>query len=99
MITSFGLGEERASLCVLVHLFVYFARVDFCPSSKVGGGGLLRHVIVALSGLFYYFFREMYKLKMDQSNLPSVKSCSFSQLWSLFRSEVICLKASYIFSS
>ena len=30
VITS--LGEERAGLCVfLVHLFVYFARVNFCP--------------------------------------------------------------------
>ena len=39
---------------LLVHLFVYLARVDFCPSSlPLGVGRLLRLVIVALPGLFY----------------------------------------------
>ena len=50
MITS--LGEERAGLC-LVHVFAYFARVDFCPSSlPIGVGARLRFVSVALRGLF-----------------------------------------------
>ena len=39
MITS--LGEERELVCVLlVHLFVYFARVNFCPFSLPLGVGL-----------------------------------------------------------
>ena len=57
MITS--LGEEGAGLCVslafvCLHLFVYFARVRFCPFSlPLGVGGWLRFVIVALPALFY----------------------------------------------
>ena len=48
VITS--LGEKSAGLYVLLmHLFVYFARVDFCPSSlPLGVGVWLRLVIVAL---------------------------------------------------
>ena len=43
-------GEDR----VLVHLFVYFARVNFCPFSlPVGARGWLWLMIVALLGLFY----------------------------------------------
>ena len=49
--------EERAGLCasvLLVHLFVYFACIDFSPFSlTLGVMGWLRLVIVALPGLFY----------------------------------------------
>ena len=39
---------------LLVHLFVCFVRVGFCPFSlPIGVGGWLRFVIVALPGLFY----------------------------------------------
>ena len=39
---------------LLVHLFVCFASVTFCPSSlPVGVGGWLRFVIAALPGLLY----------------------------------------------
>ena len=50
-----SLGEEREVVYVLlVHLFVYFARVNFCPFSlPLGVRGCLRLVIVALPGLFY----------------------------------------------
>ena len=42
-----------------VHLFVYFARVNSCPFSlPLAVGGRLRLVIVALPGLFYYFFSK-----------------------------------------
>ena len=41
---------------LLVHLFVCFAHVSFCPLSlPIGVGGWLRFVIVALSGLFITF--------------------------------------------
>ena len=56
MITS--LGEEGAGLCAS-RAFVYFARVSFCPFSlPLSVGGWLRFVIVALPGLFYYFFHK-----------------------------------------
>ena len=53
MVTS--LGEEREVVYVLlVHLFVYFARVNFYPFSlPLGVRGWLRLVVVALPGLFY----------------------------------------------
>ena len=39
---------------LLVHLFVCFAQVSFCPSSlPLGVGGWLWFEIVALPGLFY----------------------------------------------
>ena len=41
---------------LLVHLFVDFARVTFCPFSlPLGDRGWLRLVIVELPGLFYKF--------------------------------------------
>ena len=40
-----------------MHLFVCFVRVSFCHFSLLlGVGGWLQFVIVALPGLFYYFF-------------------------------------------
>ena len=49
-------GRESWSM-YLVHLFVYFACVDVCPFSfPLGVRGWLWLVIVALPGLFYYFF-------------------------------------------
>ena len=52
-----SLGEEGAGLCAFVHLFVCFVRISFCQFSlPLGVGGWLRFVIVALPGLFYYFF-------------------------------------------
>ena len=41
---------------LLVHLFVYFARVNFCRFSGVRGW--LRLLIVALPGHFYLLFFE-----------------------------------------
>ena len=51
VITS--LGKERASYVLRVHLFVYFALVDVCPSRPIGVGSWPRFVIVLLPGLFY----------------------------------------------
>ena len=52
VITS--LGKRELAYIVLVHLFVYFARVNFCPFSlPLGVEVWLRFVIVALPGLFY----------------------------------------------
>ena len=40
---------------LLVHLFIYFARVNFCRFSlHLGVRGWLRLAIVELPGLFYY---------------------------------------------
>ena len=44
-----------------VHLFVYFARVNFCPFSlPLGVRGWLRLVAVALPALFYHTFKHRY---------------------------------------
>ena len=48
------LGMRELVHVLLVHLLVYFARVDFCPVSlPLGVSGWLRLGIVALPGLFY----------------------------------------------
>ena len=58
-ITSLGLGKRKLVYVLLVLLFVYIARIDFCRSSlSLGDGDWLRLVIVALPGLFYYFFER-----------------------------------------
>ena len=50
-------GEERAGLCASRAFVCLFCTRYFCPSFlPLGVGGWLRIVIVALSGLFYYFF-------------------------------------------
>ena len=51
-----SLGEWDAGLRASRE--VSFVRVGFCPSSSLplGVEGLLRFVIVAIPGLFYYFF-------------------------------------------
>ena len=47
-------GKRNLVYVSLVHLFVCFVRVSFCPFSlPLGVGGWLRSVIVALPGLFY----------------------------------------------
>ena len=50
---------------LLVHLFVCFVHVCFCHFSlPLGVGGWLRFVIVAIPGLFYYFFESfIYMMK------------------------------------
>ena len=53
VITSLGQEKRKLVYLLLVHLFVYFTRVDFCPSLPLDVGGLLRLVIVVLHGLFY----------------------------------------------
>ena len=46
---------------LLVHLFVYFGRVDLFPFSlPLGVRGWLRLVVVALPGLFYYILCVRY---------------------------------------
>ena len=54
--------ESWLGVCVLlVHLFVYFGRVDFFPFSlPLGVRGWLRLVVVALPGLFYYILCVRY---------------------------------------
>ena len=48
------LGKRELVLVLLVHLFVCFARVCFCPFSLLlGVEGWLRFVIVAYPGPFY----------------------------------------------
>ena len=48
------LGKRELVYVLLVHLFVYFARVSFCHFSvPLGVGGSLRFVVVALPGRFY----------------------------------------------
>ena len=56
VITS--LGEERVLVYIFpVHVFVYFARVNFyLLSLPLGVRGWLRLVIVALLGLFFELF-------------------------------------------
>ena len=49
---------------LLVQLFVCFVCVSFYHFSfPLGVGGWLRFVIVALPGLFYYFFLNIRKTK------------------------------------
>ena len=50
VITS--LGEEGAVYVFLVHLFVYFARVNFCPFFF-----LLVSGVIVTTVLFYYLFK------------------------------------------
>ena len=48
------LGKRAALYVLLVHLFVYFARVSFCPFSlPLGVRDWLRFVIMAHHGRFY----------------------------------------------
>ena len=48
------LGKRELIYVLFVHLFVYFACVDFCPFSlPLGVRDWLRFVIVALPGFFY----------------------------------------------
>ena len=55
----------------LVYLFVYFARVDFCPISlPLGVRDWLQLVIVALPGLFYY-------LDLILSKNQTINRCTF----------------------
>ena len=50
---------------LLVHVFVCFVRVSFCHFSlPLGVGGWLRFVIVALPGLFYFFFDATVAMRM-----------------------------------
>ena len=50
---------------LLVHLFVCFARICFCPFSlSLGVEGWLRFVIVAYPGPFYKLFSALKKLGM-----------------------------------
>ena len=57
---------------LLVHLFVCFVRVCFCPFTlPLGDEGWLRFVIVAYPGPFYYFFvvvLSLYGLLSFQNN-------------------------------
>ena len=53
---------------LLVHVFVYFACVNFCPFSlPLGFRGWLRLVTVALPGLFYYFFLRFFAVGCSTS--------------------------------
>ena len=54
------LGLRELVFLLLVHLFVCFARVCFCPFSlPLGVEGWLRFVIVAYPRSFYYFFYQI----------------------------------------
>ena len=61
---------KRDLVCVLlVHLFVSFTCVSFCPFSfPLGVGGWLRFVIVALPGLFSPFNRS--ESRSDDIGVP-----------------------------
>ena len=61
-----SIGEERElSYVLLVHLFVYFARIDVCPTSlPLGVAGWLRLMIVAFPGLFHYLYNDISKQEM-----------------------------------
>ena len=51
------LGKRELVYVLLVHLFVYVGRVDFCPFSQpLNVSVWQRFVIVALHGLFFDFF-------------------------------------------
>ena len=58
-------------VCVgFVHLFVYFACVNFCPFSlPLSGRDWLRFVTVAFPGLFYYVSRR-FDLIQGRINIP-----------------------------
>ena len=59
VITS--LGKSEIVYVLLVHLFVYFTHVDFCPSSLLlGVGGWLQLVIVTLPVLFLLTFSQVF---------------------------------------
>ena len=67
---------------LLVRLFVYFVRVNFCPFSlPLGFRGWLQFVIVALLGLFYLL---LYSLR------PKCRT-DFSRLYFNFSSAVFSL--------
>ena len=80
VITS--LGEEVYVL--LMHLFVYFARANFCPFFLHLGVGL-RLVIVALPGLFFELFcmvlssvaLGLVTLCRKSIAVPSCRLCSY----------------------
>ena len=53
---SVALLQRELVYMLLVHLFVYFAQVGFCPFSfPLGVGGWQWLVTVALPGLFYMY--------------------------------------------
>ena len=53
---------------LLVRLFVCFVHARVCPFSlPLGVRGLLRVLIVALPGLFYYFFKYFVNGKQIRS--------------------------------
>ena len=58
---SLRLGKRELIYVLQVHVFVYLARVIYCPFSlPLGVGGWLQLLIVVLPGVFYklYRFRE-----------------------------------------
>ena len=61
-----SLWRRELAYVLLVHLFVYFACVNFCPFSlPLGIGVWLRLVVVALIGLF----DELFTFVMDEHHL------------------------------
>ena len=61
---------------ILLHVFVYFACTDFCPSSlPLGVGGWLRLVIVALDFSFNFLY-----LNIGQEFTVAFYFCIFSRI-------------------
>ena len=57
---SFSIVKRELVYVLLVHLLVYLACVDRCPTSlPLGVGDWLQLVIVALPGLFYELFHRV----------------------------------------
>ena len=58
------MGKRELVYVLLVHLFVHFACINFCPFYlPLGVRGWVQLVIMALPGRFCYFFFYYFKMK------------------------------------